>query len=1590
MRIMPLGDSLTSGVTSGTTVEGAYRNKLYSLLTTAGYNVDFVGTQTDATNPTLPDKDHQGMGGYRIDQLQAGLPSWLNVIEDPDVVLLMIGTNDFSQNFNIATAQARLSSLVTDVATRRPFAKIILSNLPLRTDSATFEAQQSAFNASIPGIVSDQVALGRQVTFLDMHSALLATDLSEGVHPTAAGYDKMANAWFPAITGVIAPLGTTNPPAIVRTEPPVDLQHLAVRFSKPLADSSTALANFSLNGGLSISQAVLDPVTKRTITLTTSAQTAGKLYTLTVSGVRDRTAAQTLIAPGSTVNYSSFTLANGSFEAGETGWTMTGNRLNYGSDGTYVATNGTKMMVLNGGNTTPNAIITQTFATVPGQYYVLNFDVGILAVNAATQQLGVSVTGASTLVAQMEVLTGNSLGNSVWTGKSYAFVADSASAILAFQDQSSSSNGIDLLLDNVRITATLPPQNTAPVAVADSYATTQNLALSIVAAGVLTNDTDAESNALTAVLNSNPSHGTLALNANGSFTYTPTTGYSGADSFTYHANDGSLNSNVVTASIAVNPVAVGSLINGSFESGEAGWAMTGNRLVYQSDGTYVATDPLPTVTAYMLVLNGGPAVPNAVIKQDFATTPGQSYNLSFDIGVIAINAAEQKLNVTVTGAGTLLNQTESVFGNSVGNSVWASRSYSFVAAGNLTTLAFSDISPATSGIDMLLDNVKITTSAPVNTAPVAVADSYSTNQGVALVVPASGVLSNDTDAQSNPLTAILNVGPAHGSLTLNASGGFTYTPTTGYSGADSFTYHANDGSLNSNVVTVGITVNVVNTAPVAVADSYSTNQGVALVVAAAGVLANDTDAQSNPLTAIVNVGPAHGSLTLNSNGGFTYTPTAGYAGPDSFTYHANDGSLNSNIATVSITVNVVNTAPVAVADSYSTNQGVALVVAAAGVLANDTDAQSNPLTAIINVGPAHGSLTLSSNGSFTYTPTTGYSGADSFTYHANDGSLNSNIATVSITVNLVNTAPVAVADSYSTNQNTALVVPAAGVLANDTDAQSNPLTAIANVGPAHGSLALNSNGGFTYTPTTGYSGADSFTYHANDGSLNSNIATVSITVSAPVSQILVNGSFESNYIGWTNSGNQAIETYQATDGIKKVAFNSRNLAPNAVLSQTFGTVSGKTYTLAFDTGVLSYVGKQQKLAVTVTGTNSRLSQTVTLTGASDGSVSWTAKSYTFVANSATTVLSFQDLSSFTDGIDLLLDNVRVTGPPAVPTVAPVAVADSYSVNKNTALVVPATGVLANDTDPQGNPLTALLDGSPSHGTLNFSTGGGFTYTPVTGYIGADSFTYHASNGGLNSGIVAVNITVNEVTGGILVNSSFESDFTGWTATGNLSIGYYPATDGIKLVSFNGDNRTPNGVLSQAFATTPGQIYSLAFDASVLAYTTDSQILQITVAGTGNLLSQSVTINGLGTGLGPWQAQNFTFMANSTTTTVTFRDQSVATVGIDLLLDYVRVVAIAAPAPAPAPAAALQLATTPGATPVLTLTSTPEAFIIRMTAPQDGIYLLERSEDLQNWQQLDSMRCDAQHLVEFYDNRGVLGSETPRKQAFYRIGLPASN
>ena len=294
------------------------------------------------------------------------------------------------------------------------------------------------------------------------------------------------------------------------------------------------------------------------------------------------------------------------------------------------------------------------------------------------------------------------------------------------------------------------------------------------------------------------------------------------------------------------------------------------------------------------------------------------------------------------------------------------------------------------------------------------------------------------------------------------------------------------------IVTPNITfvVQDANCAPVAGDDSYATDQGTTLTVAAPGVLANDTDADADELAAIQQSSPSNGTVIWGGDGSFTYTPEDAFSGTDSFTYWATDGLAHSDIATVTITVNPVNQPPVAADDSSTTNEDTPLTVAAPGVLSNDSDPDGDALTAVLATGPADGSVTLSPDGSFLYIPVSGFSGTDSFTYTANDGALDSNLATVTITVSAVNHPPVAADGSVTTNEDTA-----APVTLSASDPDGDPLTYSVLTGPSHGTLS-GTGADRTYTPAANYNGPDSFTFVANDGTVDSNVATVSITVVA--------------------------------------------------------------------------------------------------------------------------------------------------------------------------------------------------------------------------------------------------------------------------------------------------------------------------------------------------------------------------------------------------------------------------------------------------------------------------------------------------------------
>lgn len=308
VRIMPVGDSITDGssVTNSTASGGpggGYRLPLWQRLTNAAYTVDYVGLLTINASPQLPDSNHEGHSGWKIDQIYSNM---VNVVfgqtEDPDVILIMIGTNDFGQNYDVNNATNRMNTLITLLTTRWPHCKVVVASLTKRGEPLNTNIQTN-FNNSLPGIVSNFAAAGKQVTFTDMYTAVPvdAVNMPDSLHPNTTGYGRMATNWFAAVTNVISPVGTTNAPAVVRARAQ-SLSNVVVKFSKPVLESTaTNIANYAI-AGLTILGATLETNAQRDVTLTTTPLTYGAAYTATVSDVTDFTPAATAMeAPTSTV-----------------------------------------------------------------------------------------------------------------------------------------------------------------------------------------------------------------------------------------------------------------------------------------------------------------------------------------------------------------------------------------------------------------------------------------------------------------------------------------------------------------------------------------------------------------------------------------------------------------------------------------------------------------------------------------------------------------------------------------------------------------------------------------------------------------------------------------------------------------------------------------------------------------------------------------------------------------------------------------------------------------------------------------------------------------------------------------------------------------------------------------------------------------------------------------------------------------------------------------------------------------------------------------------------------------------------------------
>ena len=937
-----------------------------------------------------------------------------------------------------------------------------------------------------------------------------------------------------------------------------------------------------------------------------------------------------------------------------------------------------------------------------------------------------------------------------------------------------------LTSNTATITVTITHVNRAPVAQAGVLDVTEDVS----ATGTLI-ATDADGNGLTYSVVAQPTKGVITMGTNGSYTFAPNSNANGADTFTFKVNDGTVDSNTATISVTIAPV-------NDAPVAQNGTATTNENLTFS--GQLAATDPDGNTLTYSLVTS--PTRGGVVLQTNgsFVYRPNpyvngtDSFTFRANDGTLNSNVATFTINVTLVNyapvaqsASFTTNENQAhegqltvtdVDGDSLTYQVVTPPTKGAVVISATGSYTYTP-TPYANGTDSftykandgLIDSNTATVSitiTSINYAPTAqngtlITDENAAKDGQVVV----------TDPDGNALTYTVLTNPTKGNLVFRTDGSFTYTPNPYANGTDSFTFKANDGTVDSNTATITITINLINYVPVAQSGSFTTLENQAH----SGQLAA-SDEDSDPLTYVVVTGPARGALVVNATGGFTYTPTPYVYGADSFTYKVNDGSVDSNTATITITITPINYAPVASNGTLTTDENQNK-----DGLLEATDADGDPLTYTMVASPVRGKVVIHSDHSYTYSPNPYANGTDNFTFKANDGTVDSNVATISITINSVNYPPVAQDGTLVTSENRARD---ASFIVTDPD--NDLLTYTIITPPAHGSVVIKTGGEFTYTPNPYTHGADSFTFKANDGFVDSNTATIQITIN------------NSNFAPVALDGELTTSENQAKDGLLEVTdADTDPLTYTLVASPVKGKVvihNDGTFTFTptpyangsdsftykandglVDSSVATFVitilpvnfspvanneeiyhaSEDTLLTVPAPGV---LANDIDMDGDPITAVKVTDPAYgllTLNTNGSFTYMpgpNYHGLDSFTykanDGfLDSNFATVTITTSPIND--APVANNDVFAVDEdNTLTVSPVAGVLLNDTDQEGDPLTSILVADAVHGDVELNLDGSFVYTPQRNWHGEDHFTYKASDGANDSNVATVIITVNPV------------------------------------------------------------------------------------------------------------------------------------------------------------------------------------------------------------------------------------------------------
>jgi len=716
---------------------------------------------------------------------------------------------------------------------------------------------------------------------------------------------------------------------------------------------------------------------------------------------------------------------------------------------------------------------------------------------------------------------------------------------------------------------------------------------------------DPDGDTLTYNVVTGPSHGRLSGKAP-KLTYTPQPNFNGKDSFTFNVNDGTVDGVPVTVLIMVKAVNDPPTAN--------------------DDSVTTQEDTLVSITLAGCDLDGDALIYSVVKGPSHGSLSGTGPNLTYTP------------NANFNGSDSFLFKVNDGTVDSAAATV------------SITLKPVND-PPTASYVGATVQN----------NPPVAKDDSVTTEEDTPVSITLDG-----SDPDEDELSYTVVESPSHGSLSGTAPN-VTYTPKPNFNGSDSFTFKVSDETTQSDAAIVSITVMSANDTPNAKDDSARTLEDTP--IEAIDVLGNDTDADDDLLTTSAVTQGRNGSVTINADNTLSYTPKANFYGTDSFTYTISDGKGGTDTATVSVKVKAVNDTPTANDERVTTQEDKSVSITLVG---NDPDGDS--LSYSIVKGPSHGSLKGTAP-KLRYSPKVNFNGSDSFTFKTNDKKTDSEAATVSITVKAVNDAPMAYDDSVTTQEDRSVSITLAG-----GDADGDLLTYSVVTEPSNGSLRGTAPN-LRYLPKANFNGSDSFTFKVSDKTVDSEAATVSITVKA------------------VNDAPTANDERVTTQEDEPVSIRLAGNDPDGD-SLSYSVVKGPS---------------QGRLS----GTAPRLR-------------------YSPMAN-------FNGSDSFTFKVsDKTMDSAAATVSITVKAVNDAPTANDDSVWTHEDMPIVEIDVLANDTDVDDDPLKISAVTQAKNGSVSIDTDNTLRYAPKANFGGSDSFTYTVYDGKDGTDTATVNVKVKAV------------------------------------------------------------------------------------------------------------------------------------------------------------------------------------------------------------------------------------------------------